>query len=617
MATATATQEQEEVVQLQIDPSSPLSLSAPLPTALRDPRYAKFPPKVADWFNAQLTLTETHKRIAIAFADNFQNHSIAAANSKAKPKNAQDNGKATVPPPLPKVDDPASCTHLLEDLISQTYVSNYDVGTGEALTNLQCSKLLEADHEIIFVTGFLSPSSASVRSLRYTIGALATRQRLKNVRRGSDKILKVYVCFSSSGFLQKVLHTRSPKGRIWKPKEWKKLGLADPNHLAGAIDLTVKSLFFRPVGLLHGKYTIVDRRMLIVPSANLSWEEWLEGATTYLSWPTDTGDNVVKQFVRYWESVWRFGEPNGPESYETVWESFPVRAHEGGGGMIMDLPKGTSVDTMAWNGYAPAVFLPHPYQRSFPPIWPLGEVQGLWRVLRRLMGVVYTLAPENEATYLGNPQNSFVMAAIDNAEESIYLHTPNVTAQPIIEALIRAVKRGVVVEVVTSMEMMKWEQLVTAGTTTEKCLAKMALEVIKFREATPAHAITTGGLFIYQYNATKRPQLPPFVKHPENNHSLTWYDKSHVKCLIADEQVVMLGSGNADRASWVTSQEVNVGLFLNKAKAKLLRQALVDALAGRLNVFPGSTWVRGGEGLEELSSGVDGVPRKRMNDPEA
>ncbi|KAJ6257328.1 hypothetical protein Dda_8217 [Drechslerella dactyloides] len=614
MATATTTQEEHEIDQLHIDTSS-LPQSAPTPPVSRDPRYANFPPKVADWFQAQLTLTETHKRIAIAFAENFQNHSITAAVSKAKSK-ADVKSDAAVSH-LRNIDDPASCIHPLEDLISQTYVSNYDVGTGETLTNLQCSKLLEADHEVIFVTGFLHPKSASLRTLRYTISALATRQRLKNVRRGTDKILKVHVCFSSSGFLQKILHTRSPKGRVWKPKEWKKLGLADEHHLAGAVDLTVKSLFFRPVGLLHGKYTIVDRRMLIVPSSNLSWEEWLEGATTYLSWPTDVGDNVVKQFVRYWESVWRFGEESGPESYEAVCESFPVRAHEGGGGMIMDMPKGTSVDTMAWNGYAPAVFLPHPYQKSFPPIWPLGEASGLWKVVRRLMGVVYTKAPENEAAYLGNPQNSFIIAAIDGAEESIYLHTPNVTAKPIIDALIRAAKRGVVVEIVTSMEMMKWEQLVTAGTTTEKCLGKMLAEVGKFRDAAPEHAITTGGMFVYQYNPTKRPQLPPFVKSPEDNHSLTWYDKSHVKCLIADEQVVMLGSGNADRASWVTSQEINVGLFLSKAKARLLRQALVDALAGRLNVFPGSTWVRGGEGEDELSFGVDGVPRKKRNDPEA
>ena len=36
--------------------------------------------------------------------------------------------------------------------------------------------------------------------------------------------------------------------------------------------------------------------------------------------------------------------------------------------------------------------------------------------------------------------------------------------------------------------------------------------------------------------------------------------KSHVKCTIFDENIVVLGSGNMDRASWYTSQELGVAL---------------------------------------------------------
>ncbi|EPS36263.1 hypothetical protein H072_10239 [Dactylellina haptotyla CBS 200.50] len=595
--------------------TSSASHSRPIePCVCRDPKYSNLPPKVASWFMSRLNLSETHKRIAHSFCDVLQSHSSKAASGK-KDKNDDARSLSTT-----RLDAPISLAHPIEDLLSETYLSSYDVGTGESLTNLQCARALEAEYEVIIVTGFLHPSSASVRSLNRTLEVLATRQTLKNVRRGTDNILKVHICFSSSGFLQKVLHTRDPKGRIWKEKEWKKLGLADPTYLKGKIDLTVKSLFFRPVGLLHGKYMIVDRRMLVVPSANLSWEEWLEGATTYICDPeaTTTGTiNVVKQFVRYWESVWMVGEEPGPEEFERVWESFPVTVHEGGGSIIMDKFKGTPVNQSKWLGWAPTIFLPHPEQGSFPPVWPLGEVQIIWRIIRKLMGAILEKGPDNDEGYLSNPQNAFIFAAIEGAEESIYLHTPNVTAKPIMNALVRAVKRGVTVEIVTSMGMMKWEQLVTAGTTTEKCLQKMVKEIGKFKESTPDGAITTGGFFVYQYNPTKRPQLPPFVKNPNDNHKLTWYDKSHVKCLIIDEQVVMLGSGNADRASWVTSQEVNIGLFLNKAKAGIVRQALVNALAGRLEVLKGSGWVTGGEGDYELSYGVDGVPRRKRNDPEA
>ncbi|KAF3932212.1 hypothetical protein ABW20_dc0109860 [Dactylellina cionopaga] len=592
----------------------------PAPCNYRDPTYSKLPPKVASWFSTQRTLTETHKRIAHAFCETLQTHTAKSSDRAVSSSPSSGNLLAT------RLDHLSSVTHPLDELLSETLVSSYDVGTGDSLTNLQCSKALEADHELIIVTGFLHPSSNSVKTLNRTLEILATRQTLKKVRRGTDTTLKVHICFSSSGFLQKVLHTKNPKGRVWTEKEWEKLGLGDPHYLKGKIELTVKSLFFRPVGLLHGKYMIVDRRMLVVPSANFSWEEWLEGATTYISHATSLSatnipspgtPDIVKQFVRYWESVWRVGEEPGPEEFERVWESFPVTVHEGGGSIIMSKPMPASIDQMKFSGYVPTVFLPHPEQGSFPPVWPLGQIEIIWKIVRTLMGLILERGPEDVEGYLGNPQNAFIMAAIEGAEQSIYMHTPNVTAKPILNALVRAVKRGVTVEVVTSMEMMKWEQLVTAGTTTERCLKKMVKEIAKFTDKTPQGAITTGGLFIYQFNPTKRPQLPPFVKNPRDNHKLQWYDKSHVKCLIVDEEVVMLGSGNADRASWVTSQEVNVGLFLNKEKAGMVRKALVDALAGRLNVFVGSGWVRGGEGLEELQYGVDSVPRQKRNDPEA
>lgn len=36
--------------------------------------------------------------------------------------------------------------------------------------------------------------------------------------------------------------------------------------------------------------------------------------------------------------------------------------------------------------------------------------------------------------------------------------------------------------------------------------------------------------------------------------------KCHVKCTMVDERVVVLGSGNMDRASWFTSQEIGLAI---------------------------------------------------------
>ena len=38
------------------------------------------------------------------------------------------------------------------------------------------------------------------------------------------------------------------------------------------------------------------------------------------------------------------------------------------------------------------------------------------------------------------------------------------------------------------------------------------------------------------------------------------YRRSHIKCTVVDEEVIVLGSGNMDRASWFTSQELGIAL---------------------------------------------------------
>ena len=43
--------------------------------------------------------------------------------------------------------------------------------------------------------------------------------------------------------------------------------------------------------------------------------------------------------------------------------------------------------------------------------------------------------------------------------------------------------------------------------------------------------------------------------------------KSHFKCVIMDEEITILGSGNMDRASWYTSQELGIA-FVSREVAK-------------------------------------------------
>lgn len=43
-----------------------------------------------------------------------------------------------------------------------------------------------------------------------------------------------------------------------------------------------------------------------------------------------------------------------------------------------------------------------------------------------------------------------------------------------------------------------------------------------------------------------------------NSRDRDGYDQTHLKLTIVDDEIVVLGSGNMDRASWVTSQELGV-----------------------------------------------------------
>lgn len=56
--------------------------------------------------------------------------------------------------------------------------------------------------------------------------------------------------------------------------------------------------------------------------------------------------------------------------------------------------------------------------------------------------------------------------------------------------------------------------------------------------------------------------------------------KTHVKAIVVDGEITVLGSANADRASWWTSGEVGVAV-LDKEWAREVRRGLVRGLGGR------------------------------------
>jgi phosphatidylserine/phosphatidylglycerophosphate/cardiolipin synthase-like enzyme len=133
----------------------------------------------------------------------------------------------------------------------------------------------------------------------------------------------------------------------------------------------------------------------------------------------------------------------------------------------------------------------------------------------------------------------FHIGAITNARRTIFIQTPNLTSRAIIRALKVALLKKVQVTVYLPHNMVVLETLVTGWSTTE-CQVRLLGRWAR--------------------------------RHPGTNLTIEWFkrdrgqnfvldgDKSHIKFMVVDEELVIVGSSNLDRASACTSGEVNVAI---------------------------------------------------------
>lgn len=365
--------------------------------------------------------------------------------------------------------------------------------------------------------------------------------------------------FSSLSLLQKLFHTQSPAGRIWAPAEWEaELGLPRPEELRG-LDLRVKSLFVLPFCVMHPKFVVVDERVAWLPSCNVSWERWFEGAVKL------EGEVVRKEFVRFWEGVWDVDGDDGDDENEGSAGSGRVSferevdleagigAGDGGSAGIA-LPTTTSTDL-------PLQFFAHPSTRTVKTLF----LPSQWHQNPRFRPFPWQSAPLHPPT----PLNSFLMHLFNNATTSIYIQTPNLTSPPVLAALISALARGIHLKIITNERLMLIEQLVTAGSTTSICIQRM----IKAYERQKQQHHETQSLFQREESATVLGKL-----HISYFEGLAGRGEredlmpvsSHLKLTVVDGEVLVLGSGNMDRASWFTSQELGLAFADAEMAARML-----------------------------------------------
>ncbi|KAL6856348.1 hypothetical protein J3F83DRAFT_753095 [Trichoderma novae-zelandiae] len=417
------------------------------------------------------------------------------------------------------------------------------VGTGHSIfTRAILPAIASARYSVHFVTCYWA-ASPSLDGIRQTLVNLAEARS----RSGEPlPTLQISVGFSSWGLFQKLFHTASLEGCVYPPSKWASLGLPDEETLRkGGIEMTVKSLFFTPLSVMHPKYVIVDEAKAWVPSCNVSWERWFEGCV-------ELEGEIVDRLLAFHARVWGASRPMSTQDTElTKRQGITNEARrrdvdEGVGeadetssssplNHDEDDRSATQCIRFAAASPSPTIFLPSPHHRN-PKFW------------------FFPFFSQSNPPM--TPLNAALLTLFANARHDINLVTPNLTSWPVMDALLDALSRGVNVHVRTGRNMMVIEQLVTAGTTTSWCIRKFVKKYQALckrcrRNDTEAQSPSPGQLEILYY------------KQLEARASLE--DEpvfSHFKMTMVDGEYLVLGSGNMDRASWWTSQEIGVLFYM-------------------------------------------------------
>ncbi|KAH6612007.1 IQ calmodulin-binding motif protein [Boeremia exigua] len=139
------------------------------------------------------------------------------------------------------------------------------------------------------------------------------------------------------------------------------------------------------------------------------------------------------------------------------------------------------------------------------------------------------------------PQNEAWLAAIRNAQRTIFIQTPNLNAGPLLPALRDAAVRGVQVTYYVCLGYNDAGELLPfQGGTNEMVASEL------YGSLSASHR---ANLRVYYYVA--KDQVMPI-------HNKAKARSCHIKLMIVDEQVGIQGNGNQDTQSWFHSMEVNI-----------------------------------------------------------
>ncbi|KAK6362630.1 hypothetical protein TWF730_000085 [Orbilia blumenaviensis] len=405
--------------------------------------------------------------------------------------------------------------------------------------------IIEATAEIIIFSNFWKFSYAARR-----IGD-ALRMLSRKAGQTKEPRIAVKIMFDR-GSIKHILYSRV----IITEPEWVALGLPPSKEIPN-IDLEVLNYHNFPLGTLHSKFMVIDKKVAILNSCNIQDNSNLEMMCQFegpivneiwghaiATWgvPTDLNILSANESSSALES-----------DYENISRADPLLDSEG----LVNVPsiKHTLKD------------ITEVLNRSVKNRYPSNLVDGeapepLFYSHSRLNtpSVPMFLAPRAPYAGFGNysintPQNIAWLSAIYFAKSKIFIQTPDLNAEPVVTALLEAVKRGIEVKIILCLGYNDLgEMLPTQGGHNEWVVARMKEQL---------NEVDKKRLKIYWY--VGRDMVKPV-------HALKHFRTCHIKLMIVDGRIGIQGSGNQDSQSWFHSQEVNMVIDSEKISKVWMEQ---------------------------------------------
>ncbi|KAJ5513615.1 hypothetical protein N7463_003167 [Penicillium fimorum] len=440
--------------------------------------------------------------------------------------------------------------------------------------------IVRAEHEIFLGTNFWIYSDAS------TLVTDAIQELSKRAGERGQKVV------------MKMIYDRGDPRQAWDNR----LSVREEQYVGGKVKLPAASEipnvdlqvinFHRPVfGTFHAKFTVIDRRIAIIQSSNIQDNDNLE-MLAHIEGP------IVDSFYDIALLSWgKLLNPPFPLLNSPARDA-PIPCHEERKGVFIENggiglpdhttnslhydkslekearrvnscihPQGGETRTQAVSRHLNTTIQPHTtgdapesdQDNMFNPymVLPHHEPFAMAMVNREPYG-----SPNHSSVY--TPQNSAWLSAINNAQHSILIQTPNMNAKPLIEPLIDAVRRGVVVSCYLCLGYNDAGELLPFQNGTNEMTANRMYNSLNTDEEKSRLRVC-----YYVGKDQTRPIHNSFKKR-----------SCHIKLMIVDEQIAIQGNGNLDTQSFFHSQEVNVLI-----DSKLVCQAWIELINRNQNTL--------------------------------